>query len=151
MAETTSRTPRDLGSRALTERVQAWRPPETLPEPDRQPGYEYRWVRTSLLGNDDARNLSTRIREGWEPVSISEQPKFKMLLDPNSRIKDAIEIGGLVLCKMPSEMVEQRRQYYENRNQQAMLSVDNNFMSQNDPRMPLIRERKTKVTFGQGE
>jgi hypothetical protein len=112
-----NRITRELESRALTERPKQWMPPELLPEPDKQAGYEYRWIRVSMLGKQDGRNVSTKIREGWEPVKLQEQPKFKLLTDPSTRFEDSIEIGGLLLCKAPEEFVEQRKNYYANQNQ----------------------------------
>ena len=91
MAE--NRTPRELETRQQSERPKQWMPAELLPEPDKQPGFSYRWIRTSLNGQADPRNLSQKIREGWEPVKVEEQPKFKLLIDPTSRFKDNIEIG----------------------------------------------------------
>lgn len=149
MAE--SRTPRSLDVRAETERPKQWAPPELLPQPDRQPGYAYRWIRVSTLNNADPRNLSAKLREGWEPVKLEEQPKFQLLADPNSRFKDNIEVGGLLLCKTPIEFVEQRNGYYQKQAEGQIEAVDNNLMRQNDPRMPLFNERKTEVTFGKGK
>ena len=106
MAE--NRKPREIESREISERPKQWMPPELLPEPDKQPGYSYRWIRVSTLNNADPRNLSAKLREGWEPVPLEEQPKFQLLVDPTSRFKDNIEIGGLLLCKTPTEFVEQR-------------------------------------------
>ena len=96
-----NRLTRELESRAQLERPKQWAPAETLPEPDKEPGFAYRWVRVSTLNQADPRNLSGKLREGWEPVKISEQPKFQLLIDPASRFKDNIEIGGLLLCKTP--------------------------------------------------
>ena len=106
MAE--NRKPRELEDRLMTERPKQWAPAELLPEPDKQPGYKYRWVRVSTLNQADPRNLSAKLREHWEPVPIEEQPKFRLLADPASRYKDNIEIGGLLLCKTPEEFVDQR-------------------------------------------
>jgi len=148
MAE--NRLTRELETRAVQERPKQWTPPELLPEPDKQPGFAYRWIRVSTLNNADPRNLSAKLREGWEPVKIEEQPKFQLLLDPNSRFKDNIEVGGLLLCKTPSEMVEQRNNYYQQQSEGQMESVDNNLMRQNDPRMPLFSEKKSSTSFGKG-
>jgi hypothetical protein len=148
MAE--NRLARELATRATTERPKQWMPPELLPEPDKEAGYAYRWIRVSMLNQADPRNLSSKIREGWEPVRIEEQPKFKLLLDPNSRFKDGIEIGGLLLCKTPVEFVEQRSDYYRNQTQSQTDAVDNNLMRQSDPRMPLFKERKSSHSFGKG-
>ena len=148
MAE--NRSTRELESRAVSERPKQWMPPELLPEPDKQAGFAYRWIRVSTLNNADPRNLSAKLREGWEPVKLSEQPKFQLLIDPNSRFKDNIEIGGLLLCKTPEEFVEQRNEYYQRQTQAQTEAVDNNLMRQSDARMPLFKERKSSTSFGKG-
>ena len=147
---TTNRKPRELENRVMSERPKQWSPPELLPEPDMQPGYKYRWIRVSLMNNADPRNLSSMIRQGYEAVKLEEQPKFQLLVDPNSRYKDNIEIGGLLLCKIPVEFVEQRNAHYSNISRQQSEAVDNNFMRQSDARMPLFQERKSTATFGKG-
>jgi hypothetical protein len=91
------------------------------------------------------------LREGWEPVKLSEQPKFQLLIDPNSRFKDNIEIGGLLLCKTPSEFIQQRSDYYQRQTDAQTAAVDNSLMRENDPRMPLFNERKSSVSFGKGK
>jgi len=149
MAE--NRLARELESRTQSERPKQWQRPETLPQPNREPGYAYRWVRVSMIGQADARNVSAKLREGWEPVRIEEQPQFRLLVDPNSRFKDNIEVAGLLLCKMPSEFVEQRNEYYAKQNEAQMDSVDNSFMRENDPRMPLFSEKKSSSSFGKGK
>lgn len=146
----TNRLQRELENRTMQERPKQWQQPELLPEPDKQPGYAYRWIRTSTLNTADPRNLSAKLREGWEPVGVEEQPKFQLLIDPNSRFKDNIEIGGLLLCKTPIEFVEQRNAYYAKQSQAQTDSVDNTLMRQSDPRMPLFNERKSSTTFGKG-
>ena len=148
MAE--NRIPREVDTRQQDERPKQWQAPELLPEPDKQAGFAYRWIRVSTLNNADPRNLSAKLREGWEVVSVEEQPKFQLLVDPDSRYKDNIEIGGLLLCKTPIELVEQRTEYYEKQTQSQTDAVDNNLMRQNDPRMPLFNERKSTTSFGKG-
>lgn len=149
MAE--NRLTRELDTRNKVERPTHWAPAELLPEPDRQPGYAYRWIRTSSLGQADPRNLSAKLREGWEAVRIEEQPKFQMLVDPNSRFKDNIEIGGLLLCKTPEEFVQQRNDYYANQTQAQTDAVENNLMRQSDARMPIFKEGRSEVSFGKGK
>ena len=146
----TNRLDREVTNREATEQPKQWAPAELLPEPDKQAGYAYRWVRTSTLNTADPRNLSGKLREGWEPVGIEEQPKFKLLVDPNSRFKDNIEIGGLLLCKTPVEFVEQRNAYYSKQSKSQTEAVDNNLMRQSDPRMPIFNERKSTTSFGKG-
>lgn len=148
MAE--NRNARDVETRDMSERPKSWQPAATLPEPDRESGYTYRWVRVSTLGKSDARNISSAFREGWEPVRVEEQPKFRYLTDPDSRYKDNIEIAGLLLCKIPSEFMDQRRAHFERLTQAQNESVDNNFMRESDARMPLFREKKSTTSFGSG-
>jgi hypothetical protein len=146
----TNRLTRELETRVVSERPKQWAPAELLPEPDKQAGYAYRWIRTSTLNQADPRNLSGKLREGWEPVAIEEQPKFQMLVDPNSRFKDNIEIGGLLLCKTPEEFVDQRNSHYVKQSDAQTEAVDNNLMRQSDPRMPLFKEGKSTSSFGKG-
>ena len=150
MAEVKNRLKRELESRETQERPKQWAPAELLPEPDKEAGFAYRWIRVATLNNADPRNLSAKLREGWEPVRIEEQPKFQLLVDPQSRFKDNIEIGGLLLCKTPIEFVEQRNAHYEKQTQAQTDAVDNNLMRQSDPRMPIFQERKSSSSFGKG-
>ena len=146
----TNRINRESETRSTYERPTAWAQPELLPEPDKQAGFSYRWIRVASLNQADPRNLSAKLREGWEPVAIEEQPQFQLLVDPNSRYKDNIEIGGLLLCKTPDEFVEQRNKHYAAQTEAQMAAVDNTLMRQSDPRMPLFNERKTTTSFGKG-
>ena len=148
MAE--NRVQREVQTRATTERPKQWMPAELLPEPDKQAGFAYRWIRVSTMNNADPRNISSKLREGWEPVTVEEQPKFKFLVDPNSRFKDSIEIGGLLLCKTPAEFVEQRNQHNAAQTESQTKAIDNSLMKQSDARMPLFNERKSSVSFGKG-
>ena len=141
---------RELTTRAVQERPKQWMQPELLPEPDKEPGYNYRWIRVSTMNNADPRNLSAKLREGWEPVAIEEQPKFRLLADPQSRFKDNIEVGGLLLCKTPTDFVTQRNAHFAKVTQSQTDAVDNSFMRQSDARMPLFQERKSSSSFGKG-
>jgi hypothetical protein len=141
---------RELETRAVQERPKQWMQPELLPEPDKQPGYNYRWIRVSTMNSADPRNLSAKLREGWEPVPVEEQPKFRLLADPNSRFKENIEVGGLLLCKTPTEFVQQRNEHFAKVTQSQTDAVDNSFMRQSDARMPLFQERKSSSSFGKG-
>jgi hypothetical protein len=148
MAE--NRLARELETRAVSERPKQWQQAELLPEPDKNPDYAYRWIRVSTLNAADPRNLSAKLREGWEPVPVEEQPKFRLLADPNSRYKENIEIGGLLLCKTPKEFVAQRNDHFAKQTQAQTEAVDNSLMRQSDPRMPLFKERKSATSFGKG-
>lgn len=142
------REKRGTESREADMRPKRWAPPQLLPDPEPEDGYVFRWIRISTLGRDDPVNYSSKLREGWEPVKATTQPKLRLLNNPNGRFPDGIEIGGLVLCKTPVEFTVDRDAHYINMAKSWMDSVDNNFMRESDPRMPLFNERKSKVTFG---
>lgn len=148
MAET--RTSRDLTTRESSARKRSWSRPELLPTPNPEVGYEFRWVRVSTMGVADPMNVSSKLREGWEPVKASDHPEVHLMQSEDERFKDNIVVGGLMLCKTPTEFVQERNAYYTGQAEAQMKSVDNNFMRENDPRMPLFNERRTKVTFGTG-
>jgi hypothetical protein len=141
---------RENETRAAKARKTTWRPPSLLPTPDAQDGYKFRWVRVGSRGTPDHKNASARFREGWEPVNAKDHPELLVVSDSHgTSFQDGVEIGGLLLCKTSAENVDARREYYANMAESQMASVDNNFMRENDPRMPLLRpERKSKLSFG---
>ena len=141
---------RELETRDDTQRTKQWSPPSLLPEFNKKPGWAYRWVRITLANEADARNASSKMREGWEPVKHSEHPEIKLTSNPNSQFKDSVEVGGLILCKMPQEMVDQRNEYYKQKADGQAQAVDNSFMKENDPRMPLFSDKKSTKSFGKG-
>lgn len=145
-----NRLKREMESRTMQERPKQWMPAELLPEPDKEPGFAYRWVRVATLNAADPRNLSGKLREGWEPVTVEEQPTMKLLVDPNSRYAGNIEIGGLLLCKTPTEFVQQRNASVQKVTDAQTRAVDNNLMRQSDPRMPIFNEKKSSTSFGKG-
>jgi hypothetical protein len=148
--KTQNRTAREADSRQVMQRPEAWRPPEALPTPDHRPGWSHRWVRISTLGNADPSNISSKLREGYEPCKAEDYPELMMHATTEGRFKGNVEVGGLLLCRIPEEFLKQRMDYYSNQNKAQMDSVDNNFLRESDPRMPLFSEKKTKVTFGSG-
>ena len=149
--EKSNRMTRELDTREKMERPAKWMPPQLLPDPTPEAGYAYRWVRIASLGKDDATNISGKLREGWEPVKASDHPEIRLFgSDSNAKFPDCVEVGGLLLCKTPVEFTEQRNAYYRNQAEAQMQSVDNTYMRENDPRMPMFKERKSTVTFGKG-
>jgi hypothetical protein len=149
MAE--NRLDRELDNRERKTRRRSWARPELLPTPNPEPGWDFHWVRISTLGQADPMNISSKLREGWEPVKATDHPEIVTMSVENDKFKDNIVIGGLMLCKTPTELVEDRNAYYQQQADSQMQAVDNNFMRENDPRMPLFAERKSKVTFGRGQ
>lgn len=144
MAE--NRTPRDLNSREKSARA-VYVPPSNLPDPTPEPGWVYHWVATHILGQADPTNVSRKLREGWVPVKAEDHPELQLM---GNATTGNVEIGGLMLCKMPAEMYRARQEYYNDQAQGQMDSVDNHFMRNNDPRMPLYSEKKSSTTRGVG-
>lgn len=148
MAE--NRIDRNLEKRERGTRKQLWKRPEVLPTPDPEPGYVFHWVRVATQGAADPTNTSSKLREGWTPVRAADHPEIFLAAIENERFKDNIVIGGLLLCKAPEELVNERNDYYSAQTQAQTRAVDQNLMRENDPRMPLFNERKTSITFGNG-
>jgi len=145
-----NRLARELDDRKVTLRQQAWRPPETLPSPDARPGWVHRYIRTAMLGTADPSNISSKLREGFEPCKAEDYPELMMHAVTEGRFKGNIEVGGLLLCRIPAEFLTQRADYYAGQNQAQMDSVDNSYMKDDHPSMKKFSERQTKVTFGSG-
>ena len=145
-----NRQNRDAETREKTVRKKAWTRPTVLPDPIPQDGYKFHWVRVSTMGQPDSTNVSSKLREGWEPVRAEDHPEIFSDAVADARFKDNVIVGGLMLCKAPIELVKERTEYYENLTESQMRSVDQGLMRENDPRMPLFNDRKTKVTFGKG-
>ena len=145
-----NRLDRELGTREKNTRKRAWTRPETLPSPTPEKGYVYRWIRVSTQGQADPTNVTSKLREGWEPVRADAHPDIYLAQVENERFKDNIIIGGLMLCRAPEDLVQERHEYYQQQTDAHMRSVDNNLMRESDPRMPIFNERKSKVTFGKG-
>jgi hypothetical protein len=154
MSDTTdtkqNRMARELETRQVMQRPTMWRPPEALPSPNDRPGWKHRWVRTSVLGSTDHSNISSKLREGYEPCKAEEYPELMMHASTDGRFKGNIEVGGLILCRIPAEFMDQRDSHFAKINKAQMDSVDNTYMQDNDPRMQKFAERSSKVTFGTG-
>jgi len=148
MAE--NRLDRELNTREKVARKRSWRRPETLPTPEPQDGWGFKWVRVATRGNADPTNITSKLREGWEACKASDHPEIELAVVENERFKDNIVIGGLMLCKAPQELVEERNGYYQTQADSQMRAVDNNLMRESDPRMPIFNDRRSKVTFGKG-
>ena len=145
------RDPRQVDLREATMRVENWSQPDILPMPDPQDGWVFRWVRTAIHGVSDNRNVSMRMREGWEPVKLEDHTELMVIPDYGSEWgkKGCVEIGGLLLCKAPKKLMDQRRAYFEAQAQSQLQAIDANLMKEADPRMPILPpDRKTSVSFG---
>jgi len=120
-----------------------------LPAPEPRNGIEYRWIRTSTLGQSDNTNVSSKFREGWTPVRKEDHPNLQVVSDIDSRFTDNIEVGGLLLCQNDTENVQARRDAQLRQAESQMDAVDNSYLRNSDPRMPVLKpERSTRNSFG---
>jgi hypothetical protein len=151
MANVMDRTQRTNETREKEVRPVSWKPAHDLPTPAPQDGYVFHWKRVSMMGTADPANMAKARREGWEPCKAEDHPE--MLSDFAAfglKPQGLIEIGGLVLCKTTLENAKARKAYYEGQTAAQTQAVDQNFMRENDPRMPLFKESKSRVSFGSG-
>jgi len=145
-----TRTSRELNTREAASRPKRWMPPQLLPDPKPEAGYAFRWIRIATLGKDDPTNLNSKLQEGWEPVKASDHPEIRLFGASDKNFPGNIVTGGLILCKSPVEFIDQRDEYFRQQADTQMQSVDNTYMRDSDPRMPLFKERSSSVTFGKG-
>ena len=145
----TNRTSRQNQDREATKRKVSWQRPSMLPTPEPREGIEFRWIRTSTLGQTDNTNVSSRFRDGWTPVRREDHPNLQIVSDIDSRFKDNIEVGGLLLCQNSTENVEARKEAQLDLAKSQMQAVDNSYLRNSDPRMPVLKpERATRTSFG---
>ena len=146
MVERTTRT--DL-SREKNSRRKPWIPPSTLDAPDPPEGYTHRWIRESVMGNDDKKNLSARLREGFDLVRADEYPDFEAPTVNDGKHAGVIGVGGLLLARFPIESKKERDAYFQGKTDEQMTAVDNDLMREEHSSMPILKpDRQSRVTFG---
>lgn len=143
------RKPRSEDVRTKSTRPQTWKPPSSLDAPPAPEGYKHRWIRMESAGFDDRKNLTARLREGFELVRAEEYPDWDLPTINDGKHAGVIAIGGLVLARIPIDLVQQRESYYRKQAQQQMDAVDNDLLRDQHPSMPMVKpERQSRVTFG---
>ena len=140
-------------SRASTTRVKqekpkVWTPPSSLDAPPAPDGYRHRWIRAESMGFDDSKNMSGRIRSGWELVRADEYPGELYPTVDTGKYAGVIGVGGLVLARIPEELAKQREEYFRQLNAERNEALDNDVLKEQHPSMPINQERQTRVTFG---
>lgn len=144
-----NRTSREVESRERSERKMEWRPGTALDAPEPPIGYVHRWIRESVMEFDDRTNVHKKRQEGWDLVRAEDYPDWIGPVVDEGRNAGVIGNGGLVLARMPVEMVEQRKNHYQGVTQNQMEAVDRDWMRENNPAMPkLAPQRKSSVSFG---
>ena len=142
------RTPRNTTTREKESRRKPWAPPSTLAAPEAPDGFVHRWIRVAMRGEDDKMNVHSKLREGWEPVRKDEYPDYEAPTIDEGRYEGVIGQGGLMLCRIPVETVEERTAYYGGRTREQMTAVDQDLMKEQHPSMPISNSRQSRVTFG---
>ena len=135
-------------------RKKQWMPPSSLDAPPAPKGFKHRWIRTETMGQDDTGNVSKKLREGWEFVRAEEiksqigEHDYPIISD--GKYQGLIGVGGLVLARIPEEVVEQRKDYFNNKTKTQIEAVDNDILREQRPEMPINIDRQSRVTFGGG-
>ena len=135
-------------TRAKEERAKVWTPPSSLDAPPAPDGYRHRWIRAESMGQDDTRNMSGKIRSGWDLVRSDEYPDTDYPTVSEGRYAGVIGVGGLVLARIPEELAKQREAYYNQITQDRDDALENDVLKEQHPSMPINQERQTRVTFG---
>ena len=139
---------RESENRSKRERPKVWTPPSQLDAPPAPNGFKHRWIRAEAVGQMDQKNVSARLREGWEFVRADEYPEMEWPAIDSGRYEGVIAVGGLMLARIPDEIVAQRKAYFEQLTQDKDEAVANDPMKDQHPSMPISKERSSRVTFG---
>jgi hypothetical protein len=148
--ESIERAPRAARTRAAKPQRKPWAPPSLLDAPPAPDGYKHRWIRAEVRGFDDRKNVSSRMREGWELVRRDEYPDFEAPTIDSGRYEGVFGVGGLLLARIPVETIAERNDYFGKMNTDAMTAVDNDLMKETQHHSMAIQkpERQSRVTFG---
>jgi len=144
----TVKTSRVSQTRVKQEKPKVWAPPSSLDAPPAPDGYRHRWIRAESMGQDDTRNMSGKIRSGWDLVRGDEYPEHDYPTVNDGKYAGVIGVGGLVLARIPEELAKQREAYYSQMNADRNEALENDLMKEQHPSMPINQERQTRVTFG---
>ena len=144
----TKKTSRASQTRAKTEKPKVWTPPSSLDAPPAPDGYRHRWIRAESMGLDDSKNVSGKIRSGWEFVRADEYPDSDYPSVVDGKYAGVIGVGGLLLARIPEEIAKSREEYFRNMTQDRNEALENDHMKEQHPSMPINQERQTRVTFG---
>ena len=144
----TVKTSRVSQTSVKQEKPKVWAPPSSLDAPPAPDGYRHRWIRAESMGQDDTRNMSGKIRSGWDLVRGDEYPDYDYPTVNDGKYAGVIGVGGLVLARIPEELAKQREAYYAQMNADRNEALENDLMKEQHPSMPINQERQTRVTFG---
>ena len=144
----TVKTSRVSQTRVKEERPKVWTPPSSLDAPPAPDGYRHRWIRAESMGFDDTKNMSGKIRSGWELVRSDEYPDSNYPTVDEGRYAGVIGVGGLVLARITEELAKSREQYFAQQNADRNEALENDVLKEQHPSMPINQDRQARVTFG---
>ena len=142
------KTSRASQTRAKEELKKVWTPPNSLDAPPAPTGFRHQWIRAEILGQSDAKNVASSLREGWELVRGDEYPDSQYPTMHEGRYAGVIGVGGLLLARIPEEIALQIDEYYKKQTRDKEEAVENNLMKDQHPSMRFSKESNTRVTFG---
>ena len=148
MEKKTKKTSRVSQTRVKQERPKVWTPPSSLDAPPAPDGYRHRWIRAESMGQDDTKNMSGKIRSGWDLVRGDEYPDYDYPTVNDGKYAGVIGVGGLVLARIPEELAKQREAYFNQMTQDRNDALENDVLKEQHPSMPINQDRQTRVTFG---
>jgi len=144
----TIKTSRASETRVKNERPKVWTPPSSLDAPPAPDGFRHRWIRAERLGFDDTKNITGRIRSGYELVRADEYPDHDYPSVKDGKYAGVIGVGGLLLARVPEEIAKSREEYFAKRTKEREEAIANDPLKEQHPSMPISKERQTRVTFG---
>ena len=147
--EKNNKTSRANQTRSKSERPKVWVPPSSLDAPPAPDGFRYRWIRAESIGFQDTKNITGRLREGYELVrseDIENSSDYPVVED--GKYKGVVGVGGLLLAKVPNEIAQQRQDYMARKHEDRNEAITNDLMKEQDKRMPIDVERQSRVSFG---
>ena len=146
--ENTIKTSRASETRVKNDRPKVWTPPSSLDAPPAPDGFRHRWIRAESVGFDDTKNISGKLRSGWEFVRADEYPDSNYPAVKDGKYAGVIGVGGLLLARIPEEIAKSREEYFAKRTQEREEAIANDPFKEQHPSMPISKERQTRVTFG---
>ena len=147
-AKKTVKTSRVSQTRAKQEKPKVWTPPSSLDAPPAPDGYRHRWLRAESMGFDDTKNISGKIRSGWELVRADEYPDSNFPVVTDGKYAGVIGVGGLVLARITEELAKSREEYFRQKTMDRNEALENDVLKEQHPSMPINQDRQTRVTFG---
>ena len=148
MEKKTKTTSRANQTRSKSERPKVWVPPSSLDAPPAPKGFRHRWIRAESVGFDDTKNISGKLRSGWELVRADEYENSDYPVVKDGKYAGVIGVGGLLLARIPEELAKQRDEYFKKQTEARDEAVENDLMREQHPSMPINVDRQTRVTFG---